>query len=83
MTDDHATSGHEPIDAAGQAHPADEHGAGRDQAPGGVGAHDEHAHDEMALGPVDIAAWGAGILGLALGLVTAFSFALSTGLIAS
>ncbi len=44
---------------------------------------DAHAHDEMSLGPVDVAAWGAGILGVALGLVTAFSFALSTGLIAS
>ncbi len=66
----------------GGQHPhadADPHGG----ADAHADVHAEHGHDEMALGPVDVAAWGAGILGVALGLVTAFSFALSTGLIAS
>ena len=71
MTDDHATDDHAPVDDAAEAHRPDERGASA-----------EHGHDEMALGPTDIAAWGAGILGVALGLVTAFCFALSTGLIA-
>lgn len=88
MTDEHATGGHEPTDDATETHRADGHGAGvghahGDNHAGGVDAHAEHGHDEMALGPVDVAAWGAGILGVALGLVTAFCFALSTGLITS
>jgi len=70
------------------AHRPDEHAAGArhahgDDHVGGVEGHDGHGHDDMALGPVDVAAWGAGILGAALGLVTAFCVALSTGLIAS
>jgi hypothetical protein len=40
--------------------------------------HDDHAHAEEALGPVDRAAWGAGILGVAIALVIAFCFVLAT-----
>ncbi len=81
MTDDHATDDHAPVDDAAEAHRPDERGASAEHGHGGD-VHAEHGHDEMALGPTDIAAWGAGILGVALGLVTAFCFALSTGLIA-
>ena len=40
--------------------------------------HDDHAHDEEPLGPIDIAAWGAGVLGIALGAVIAVCFMLAT-----
>ena len=41
--------------------------------------HDDHAHGEEPLGPIDVAAWGAGALGIALGVVVAVCFALATG----
>jgi hypothetical protein len=44
--------------------------------------HDEHGHDEEPLGPIDLAAWGAGALGVALGLVVALCFVLATAQIA-
>jgi hypothetical protein len=40
--------------------------------------HDDHAHDEEALGPVDVTAWGAGIVGVLLGLAVAVAFVLAT-----
>lgn len=43
---------------------------------------DEHGHGDPVesgpLGPIDVTAWGAGILGVALGLVIALCFALAT-----
>ena len=33
--------------------------------------HDDHAHGEEPLGPIDIAAWGAGVLGVVIGLAIA------------
>ena len=46
---------------------------------------DTHGHDDGAhaagdegLGPVDVAAWGAGIAGIAIAIVIAFCFALAT-----
>jgi len=65
----------------------------QDDAPGHAGAvahhatndhgeehgHDDHAHAEEALGPIDVPAWGAGILGVALGLAVALAFMLATG----
>ena len=49
-----------------------------------AGGHDDdhgtgHEHEAEALGPIDLAAWGAGLLGLAIGGVTALAYALSTG----
>lgn len=41
--------------------------------------HDDHAHAEEPLGPIDTQAWGAGILGVALGLAVAVAFMLATG----
>ena len=41
--------------------------------------HDDHAHAAEGLGPIDVRAWGAGILGVILALVIAACFALATG----
>jgi hypothetical protein len=47
---------------------------------GDTHAHDESAHaaGDEALGPVDVAAWGAGIAGIAIAILIAFCFALAT-----
>ena len=68
-TDEHETDA--PGHGGAVAHHAtddhgDEHG------------HDDHAHTEEALGPVDGPAWGAGILGVVLGLAVAAAFVLAT-----
>ena len=42
--------------------------------------HDDHAHGEEPLGPIDVAAWGAGVLGIGSGSVVAACFAIATGL---
>lgn len=45
---------------------------------------DEHGHDDpadhgdAALGPIDAAAWGAGVVGVAIAVVIAACFALAT-----
>ncbi len=63
-----------------------------DDVPGHVGAaahhetrdhgddhgHDDHAHAELPLGPLDVPAWGAGLIGVALGLAVALAFMLAT-----
>jgi hypothetical protein len=41
--------------------------------------HDDHGHgDYDILGPIDVVAWGAGVVGVVLGLAVALAFALST-----
>jgi len=46
---------------------------------GGDHGHDDHAHaGEEGLGPIDAAAWAAGIAGVAIGLAIAVCFALAT-----
>lgn len=40
--------------------------------------HDDHGHDVATLGPIDAAAWGAGILGVAIAVVMAIFFAMAT-----
>ena len=52
------------------------HGAGSGDASGGH-ADQGHANDEL-LGPVDYTAWGAGALGVAIGLVMWLCFVLAT-----
>jgi hypothetical protein len=52
----------------------------RDDANHGHAGHDEHGEHAAALGPVDWFAWGAGILGVAAGLVVAFCLYLTTSL---
>jgi len=41
--------------------------------------HDDHAHAEDPLGPIDVAAWGAGLIGVLLGLAVVLAFVLATG----
>ncbi len=44
--------------------------------------HDDHAHaGEETLGPIDTAAWAAGVAGVAIALAIAGAFALATGAI--
>lgn len=40
--------------------------------------HDDHAHGEEPLGPLDVPAWGAGVLGVLLGLAVTLAFVLAT-----
>lgn len=40
--------------------------------------HDEHGHADERLGPIDVAAWGAGVLGVAIAGVMAIAFAMAT-----
>jgi hypothetical protein len=40
--------------------------------------HDDHAHAEEPLGPIDRAAWGAGVAGVLIGLAIAVCFVLAT-----
>jgi hypothetical protein len=50
----------------------DDHGADH--------GHDDHAHATgSALGPVDVRAWGYGLLGIVLGLAVAIAIALGSG----
>jgi hypothetical protein len=71
MADVHATD--QPGHAGAVAHHApDDHG--------GDHGHDDHAHGEEALGPIDTAAWGAGILGIVIAVIMALCFALATSL---
>lgn len=48
------------------------HGSADDH--GGDHGHDDHAHGGDALGPVDVQAWAAALVGVALGLVVMFAF---------
>ena len=68
------TSSHDPHSSDAMAGP---HGAGDHGEDHG---HDDHAHGNGdALGPVDLTAWGAGVLGIAAGLVVALCLAVAAG----
>jgi hypothetical protein len=58
-------------DGAVGHHATDDHGDDH--------GHDDHAHGDEALGPIDVRAWGAGALGVALGSVVTVCFVLATG----
>ncbi len=63
-------------DAPGHAgsvahHATDDHGDDH--------GHDDHGHDDEPLGPIDTVAWGAGVLGMVLGIAVAIAFVLATG----
>jgi hypothetical protein len=62
-----------PGDIPGEAHGPDDHGEGH--------GHDDHAHGSDALGPVDVQAWGALLIGVAAGLVIVLCLVLTTTLI--
>ena len=40
--------------------------------------HGDQGHGEEPLGPIDVAAWGAGLLGLVIGVAIAACFVLAT-----
>ena len=72
----HATTDHggiHPGDIAGEPHGTDDHGDEH--------GHDDHAHGSDALGPVDVMAWGALLIGVAAGLVIVLCLVLTTALI--
>jgi hypothetical protein len=41
----------------------------------------DHDHADAALGPIDVAMWGVGILGVALGLLVALCCAFAVGML--
>jgi hypothetical protein len=44
--------------------------------------HDDHAHsgsESSVLGPVDVQAWGAGLIGIVLGLLVALAIGVASG----
>ena len=66
-----STADHDGRGVAPDAHAPDEH------------ATDDHGHGAEALGPIDVAAWGAGALGVAMGRAVAFCFVVATSLMSS
>ena len=67
-----------PKDDVHGAHPGDApHAATHDEDAHADAGHSDHAHGAV-LGPVDWLAWGAGLLGIAAGLVVAACLLLST-----
>jgi hypothetical protein len=55
---------------------ASDHEAATDH--GDAHGHDDHGHEEAGLGPIDVAAWGAGILGVGIAVAMAVAFAMAT-----
>jgi hypothetical protein len=81
VTDVHHLDDTEPTDATVVQHATDAaddpgHDAHGDDADG----HDAHGdgHDQEQLGPVNVPAWGAGIIGVLAGLAVATAFMLAT-----
>lgn len=71
MSDDpHLTDAPGHADAVAH-HATDDHGDEH--------GHDDHAHAEDPLGPIDVPAWGAGLIGVLLGLAVVLAFVLATG----
>ena len=70
MTAEHTTL-HQPGDVENETHGPGDHGEDH--------GHDDHGHETDVLGPVDTQAWGAFALGILLGLVVAWSIAISIG----
>jgi hypothetical protein len=71
MTNDPHTDDAPGHDGAVAHHATDDHGDDH--------GHDDHGHAPEPLGPVDVRAWGTGVLGVALGLAVALAFAVATG----
>ena len=73
----HAERGelHHPGDIADETHGVADHGD--------THGHDDHAHGNDALGPVDTARWGAFALGIAAGLLVAICLVLTVAIIGS
>jgi hypothetical protein len=72
MSDKHASDAPGHADAVTH-HTTDDHGDDH--------GHDDHAHGDgaEALGPIDVFAWGAGVLGVVAALVIVGGFIIATG----
>jgi hypothetical protein len=46
---------------------------------GGDHGHDDHAHAGESLGPIDLPAWGARVLGVVLGAAVVVALAIASG----
>jgi hypothetical protein len=46
---------------------------------GGDHGHDDHGHAGESLGPIDLPAWGAGVLGVVLGAAVVVALAIASG----
>jgi hypothetical protein len=66
---------HHPGDLVDEAHGPDDHGE--------THGHDDHAHDGETLGPVDIQAWGALLIGVGAGLLIALCLVITTSIVGS
>jgi hypothetical protein len=65
MNDVHASDAPMAGDPHGLGDPGEDHG------------HDDHGQTDDSLGPIDWPAYGAGLLGAAIGMVIAWAFVLS------
>jgi hypothetical protein len=68
MTDEHTRQ--HPGDVSDEPHGQDDHGEDH--------GHDDHADASEPLGPIDVQAWGALVLGIGMGLAVAVCVAFST-----
>lgn len=66
MSEAHAIGGQPAAEHSPDEHSPDEHG------------HEEAGHQPTDLGPIDYAAWAAGLGGILLGLIVAFCLVLAT-----
>jgi hypothetical protein len=69
--DPHAADAPGHAGSAGLHHDTADHGDD--------GEHDDHAHPEEPLGPLDLRAWGAALLGVVVAAIIVAGFALATG----
>lgn len=75
MANDAGANPHASDATTGPHGSMDDHG-GDDAADHG---HDDHAHGEEPLGRIDVPAWGAGVLGVILGLIVVLALAVASG----
>ena len=73
--DDETMSEPHDEDAPGHAGAVAHHDAGDH---GDDHGHDDHGHAEEALGPIDVRAWAAGAVGVAMGIAMTACFVLAT-----
>lgn len=78
MTDDHAShAAAQPASAHADDGMVGPHGSNADH--GADHGHDAHAHGEAPAEKVDLPAWGAGALGVVLGIAVVIALVLATG----
>ena len=80
MTDVHHLDDTEPPDATVVQHATDADDPAHDAHGHDVDGHDAYGdgHDDEPLGPINVPAWGAGLLGVLAGLAVAAAFMLAT-----